>query len=55
MKKTTKNSSLIQDAQAYVEAMKSLPIHQEPVDPDLEEAFLFAENINDLFSDEDRD
>jgi len=40
----------LQDAEAYAAAMRSLPIHKEPVDPDLEDAFAFAETIHDLLS-----
>lgn len=40
----------LQDAEAYAAAMRILPIHEEPVDPDLEEAFAFAETIHDLLS-----
>lgn len=40
----------LQDAEAYANAMRMLPIHEEPVDPDLEEAFAFAETIHDLLS-----
>jgi hypothetical protein len=38
------------DAEAYAAAMRILPIHEEPIDPDLEEAFAFAETIYDLLS-----
>lgn len=53
MKKTTKTFSVAQDAEAYANAMRSLPIHQEPVDIDLEEAFSDAEKLHDLLSETD--
>lgn len=50
MKKTTKTFSTLQDAEAYANAMRSLPIHEEPVDADLQEAFNDAEKLHDLLS-----
>jgi hypothetical protein len=40
-----------QDAESYINAMRNLPIHQEPADEDLEAAFDLAERIHDLLED----